>query len=445
MAGAGLAGLSAAYELMQAGHDVTVLEARDRPGGRVLTLRDPFSDGLYAEAGAETFSDKHAFVQRYIREFNLPTTPAWNYGQLQSLFFMRGKRFTQTRTGTEWPGSLPPDEQRANWQELSRKYIAPAVKDVGDPLSRGWPSAALLEKYDQVSFAEMLRSRGASAEVVSILALAYSDAWDNGTGPDSALCLLRDESIARIGVSYRIQGGADQLPKALAAKLGDRIRYRTAVGRIEHSTKHVTVTVEDRGRRQKISADVLICTIPFPVLSSVEVRPAFSAGKQEAIRELKYNSVTRIFIESGTRHWKADGLSGFASTDLPIGLVWDCSEGQSSSRGILECYVSGEAARRLGSLPESERIRTATENLEKLFPGAREHYERAVSVVWDSDPWARGAFAWFKRNQMATLLPEIARREGRVFFAGEHTSPWFGWMQGALQSGNRVAREVHEA
>jgi monoamine oxidase len=83
------------------------------------------------------------------------------------------------------------------------------------------------------------------------------------------------------------------------------------------------------------------------------------------------------------------------------------------------------------------------ESLEKVFPGTI--YEKSASVAWDADPLARGAFAWFKRDQMLELLPHIARREGRVFFAGEHTSPWFGWMQGALESGNRAAREVHNA
>ena len=123
--------------------------------------------------------------------------------------------------------------------------------------------------------------------------------------------------------------------------------------------------------------------------------------------------------------------------------MWDCTEGQPGARGILECYTSGERARRLASLSEPQRIRTVVENLQKVFPGVS--HEKAVSVAWDADPLVKGAFAWFKRDQMSTLLPHIARREGRVFFAGEHTSPWFGWMQGALESGNRAAHEVNDA
>jgi len=424
IAGAGLAGLSAAYELVQSGHQVTVLDARDRPGGRVLTLRDSFADGQVAEAGAETFGETHNLVQHYVQSLKLETIPAWNYGKLASLIFRDGRRS---------PSS----------SELSRKYVVPAIKEIGDPLTPGWPSTDLLRQFDHISMAELLKSRGALPEEIAQLQIVYSDSWDNGTTPDSALCLLRDEAIARKGASFRIRGGNDQLPKALAQRLGARVHYRTTVERIEQNNKHVTVTVHTSGRRSQISADYLICAIPFTVLRSISVSPAFSEGKQRAIRELSYNSVTRVYVQAPTRSWVTDGLSGFAATDLPVGTVWDCTEGQPGARGILECYTSGERARRLAGLSEPERVRTVVENLQKVFPGVS--YEKAVSIAWDADPLVKGAFAWFKRDQMSTLLPHVAGREGRVFFAGEHTSPWFGWMQGALESGNRAAHEVNEA
>jgi len=422
--GAGLAGLSAAYELVQSGHQVTVLDARDRPGGRVLTLRDTFADGQYAEAGAETFGETHNFVQHYVQAFQLETMPAWTYGKLTSLIVQNGQRSPSNST-------------------LSRKYIEPAVKEIGDPLAPGWPSGDLLRQFDRISMAELLQSRGASPGEIALLQIAYSDSWDNGTAPDSALCLLRDEAIARKGASFRIRGGNDQLPKALAQRLGARVHYRATLQRIQQNHNQVTVTVNTSGRRSQISADYLICAIPFTVLRSIEVSPAFSPDKQRAIRELSYNSVTRVYVQSPTRPWIAEGLSGYAATDLPIGTVWDCTEGQPGARGILESYASGERARRLASLSEPQRIRNVVENLQKVFPGVSEG--KAVSIVWDADPLVKGAFAWFKRDQMATLLPHIARREGRVFFAGEHTSPWFGWMQGALESGNRAAQEVNNA
>lgn len=446
VAGAGLAGLCAAYELMQAGHQVTVLEARNHAGGRVRTLRDIFSAGLWAEAGAEIFGDSHQHVQRYVSRFGLPLMPApGSTSRLANLFYMNGRRM-QSGAAFEWPVKLPADEQKLGWYELMRKYVDPAVREIGDPLSPGWPSAEILEKYDRIPAAEMLRRRGASPEAIAVLELGYSDTWDNGAGPDSALCLLRDHAIGRNARAFqRIRGGNDRLPEAFARALGNRVHYRTAVVRIEHSQRGVTATVDDNGRRRKISGDALVCTIPFPVLRSVEISPALSAGKLAAIRELSYISVTRVFVQTRTRYWTSSGLAGYAASDLPVRTVWDCSDGEPGDRGILECYMSGEAARRMSSLSEPRRVETALENLETLFPGMRDNYERAVSVAWDADPLARGAFAWFKAGQMSALLPHIARPEGRLFFAGEHTSPWFGWMEGALQSGVRAASEAAQA
>jgi monoamine oxidase len=444
--GAGLAGLCAAYELAQAGHQVTIFEARERPGGRVWTLRDPFSEGLYAEAGAETFGDTHTYVQHYVKQFNLTVMPTFSTGKLRSLYYVQGHRFIPGRTTNEWPLKLPADELKLNWSALSRKYVEPAVKDIGDPLAPGWPSREVLEKYDRISFAEMLAKRGASPETINLLKIGYSDVWDNGTGADSALCTLRDEAIGRnMKEPVRIQGGNDQLPKAFAGKLEGSIHYSAALVSIEQHGKGVTATIEQRGRRDRVSADYLICAIPFTVLRSIHVAPAFSGDKQSAIRELSYQSISRVFVQTKTRYWNADGLSGYAVTDLPVMTVWDCSAGEGGEHAILESYMSGEAARQIGSLADAQRVQLALENMEKLFPGVRGQYERGTSVAWETDPWSRGGFAWFKRNQMSTLLPHVAGREGRVFFAGEHTSPWFGWMQGAFQSGNRAAQEVNQA
>ncbi len=372
VAGGGLAGLSAAYELTQMGHQVTVLEARDRPGGRGLTLRDGFSEGLYAEAGAEVFSDTHNFVHRYVKQFNLPLIAAPSSAGLMSLYYVKGQRIQNKHAGLKWPMPLSADEQKLLPSDLEQKYVEPAVAEIGDPLSAGWPSREILEKYDRVSMAEMLRRRGASPNAIDLLQLGYGDSWDNGTEPDSSLCLLRDDAVGRSGTERRISGGNDRLPQQLAGKLGARVHYRTALVRVEQDSKQVTITVSENGRHHKLSADYLVCAIPFPVLRNIEIAPAFSPKKQVAIRDLQYISVTRVFLETKSRFWTAAGLSGYAATDLPIGTTWDCSQGEGGNRGILECYTSGETARQLAALPERRRIDTALENTEKLFPGTRE-------------------------------------------------------------------------
>ena len=118
---------------------------------------------------------------------------------------------------------------------------------------------------------------------------------------------------------------------------------------------------------------------------------------------------------------------------------------QPGSRGILACDTAGIQARRLTAMKEDRRVEVALEEMSRVYPELRRHFERGASKCWDEDEWARGAYAWFRPGQMLSLLPDIARPEGCVHFAGEHTSAWVGWMQGALESGVRVAREISEA
>jgi monoamine oxidase len=442
--GAGLAGLSAAYELEQAGHRVTIFEARDRPGGRVHTLREPFSNGLYAEAGAESFGDNHNFVQHYVKQFDLPVMPTFPPSRLRTLYYMSGKALKEDRSGVEWPVKMSEGEQKISWFALQAKYITPAAKEIGDPLAPGWPSREILDKYDRLSFREMLARRGATPEAIAILQAGYSDVPDNGTGADSALCSLRDEAIGRnMRLQQRILGGNDRLPKAFLDRIRGRVEYGAALMRIVQNRSSVTAVFEKRARHHQVSADFLVCAIPFTTLRMVE--NTFPENKRRAISELRYQSVTRVYLESSSRYWNAQGWLGYAMTDLPVMTVWDCSAPLPGDSGILECYISGEHARRIAALPGADRVRTAKDQVDALFPGMRANFVHGASVCWDDEPWSRGAFAWFKANQMTELLPHVASREGRVFFAGEHTSPWFGWMQGALESGRRAAAEVNQA
>jgi len=141
--GAGLAGLSSAYELTQAGHEVTVLEARTRSGGRVWTLRDSFPEGLYAEAGATNVFDNHEWTMRYVKELGVALDPMESTGGA-SIFHIRGKRIViKSGSPVEWPLELKPEEKGLSRGALWAKYVAPVVKELGDPGAEGWPPASL--------------------------------------------------------------------------------------------------------------------------------------------------------------------------------------------------------------------------------------------------------------------------------------------------------------
>jgi monoamine oxidase len=442
--GAGLAGLSAAYELTQAGHDVTVLEARNRPGGRVHTLRDPFAEGLYAEVGATRVPDHHHFTLKYAQLFGLTLDP-FEPLNLPSVFYVRGQRIKVTPgQKVQWPYELTPEERALGVNGMRQKYIWSMLSEVGDVTDPNWPPPETLRKYDQMNRSDFWRSRGASSEAVALLSLGGVDdraeIW-------STLFMLRNQALnQKLNQYYKIRGGTDLLPKAFAVRMSEKIHYAAPVVRIEQSPQGVKAVFQRAGSYHTIAGDYLICAVPFTVQKNIEVAPAFSVEKQRAIEQLPYLSVSKILLQSRKRFWVNEGQSGFATTDLPISQVWDMTYKQPGTRGILQAYPISLHSRRVTGMSEKDRINFALEQVETIYPGMRENFEGGVTKCWDEDEWARGASSYYKPGQFSSLLPHVARSEGRIHFAGEHTSVWIdGWMQGALESGNRVAREVNAA
>ncbi len=449
--GAGLAGLSAAFELTQAGHDVTILEAQTRPGGRVYTLREPFSDGLYAEAGATRFPDTHDFTLKYVKLFSLTLDPFYP-SELARVVYYRGRRFT-VKPGekfnflTHFPFDLTPEEKKLGVDGLWQKYVGPVLKEMGDPAAPDWPPDSA-KKYDQMTIEELLREQGASPGTIAAM-------WsrDRGDRRPSALWALAGADLDKgteraykgARQRYKIRGGTNLLPKAFAARLAEKIQYGTPVVRIEHGAQSVRVVFLQAGAHQTIAGDYLICAIPFSVLKDVEVSPPFTPEKQRAIEELTFTPGARVFLQSRKRYWLEKGLNGSANTDV-LHSIWHPTFDQPGPRGILLAFLWDSLARHLTAMTEGERISYALEHMEKIFPGMRQHFEGGVTKSWGDDPWARGVSVYLKPGQVTSLLPHVARPEGRVHFAGTHTNPMLaGYMQGALESGNRAAREVNEA
>ncbi len=444
--GAGLAGLAAAYELTQAGHDVSLLEAQMRPGGRVLTLREPFTDGLYAEAGAMFLWDSCYHLMKYAKLFDLPLNPL-QPSDLTLLFHIRGKRLkVKWGESVEWPLDLTPEERQLGLFGMRRKYSS-LPKDFGDPTDPNWPPESV-RKYDRLTLSEFWRSQGASPDAVALLAPFFAHGLENG----SALQFLREDAaflksseLSPGNQRYVIKGGNDLLPRAFAAKLAEKIYYGAPVVRIEQDAEKARVVFLQAGAHQVMPADYLICAIPFSVLKHIEISPPFSPTKRSAIEQLPYASITRVYLQSRRRFWIEEGVRGSFNFDHPIMRVREHPMSEPGRRGILEAYMWDPHARRVTAMKESERISFALEQIEKLHPGIRQNFEGGTSKCWEEDEWARGCQSWFKPGQMSSLLPHIARPEGRVHFAGEHTSAWTGTMEGALESGNRTAREANEA
>jgi monoamine oxidase len=451
--GAGLAGLSAAFELSRLGHEVTLLEARLRPGGRVYTLREPFSDGMYAEAGAARIPDNHQLTLKYIKLFGLTLDP-FEPGNLAQVAYIRGRRIKipagEEAPLTGLPGALTPEERMGSLAGLWERYVKPVFKEMGNPAVTGWPPDSL-KKYDLVTFAEFLRRQGLSPDAIALMEMPYYKPEDDTI---SALWSLREARLLQAQRrEYKIRGGNDLLPKAFAARLARKIRYGAQVVRIERDASSVSVLCRQGGATNRLTADYLICAIPLTVLRRIEVSPPFSPEKSRVIEQHSYESAARVFLQTRGLRWRGDGLSGFGFSDHPE-AIWrptfnqssgQMPSGQMGGRDILVSYLSGAQARRVAAMNKEERITSTLDRFEKIFPGLRENFEGGASVCWDEDEWARGAYAILKPGEMFSLLPHVARPEGRVHFAGEHASAWPGWMQGALESGNRAAKEINAA
>jgi len=449
--GAGLAGLTAAWELDQVGHEVVVVEAQKRPGGRVLTLSEGFSPGLSAEAGAMSFSDSYRRLVRYVRHFEIPyeslATAAVRSASGTALYHLRGDRL-RARSGesVDWPFDLTAEERALGREGILRKYLLSVLDAAGDP-TQSYTLPDWVRPYDQKTLLELAAERGASPGACELIRATFWFA-DARNQESAAASLLSDLSLFYRGqAAYGFPDGSDALPLAFASRLRDRIRYGTEVVRIEQDDERVEIVVKAGGVLDRLTADRVVCAIPFSVLRHIEMAPPFSKSKREVVSGLEYRPVTRVYLQVRRRFWESEGVPGGAMTDLPIGQVQEhpiFRTGAEGDRGLLEAHARGDAALALDAMADDDRQRFVLEEMEKVHPGVGRHYEGGRSKSWQADPWARGAYTAFRPGQVTTWLPRIVRPEGRIHFAGEHTSIFSATMEGAIESGVRAAREIEE-
>jgi monoamine oxidase len=440
--GGGLAGLAAGFELKKAGHNVTILEARKFPGGRVQTIRD-FADGQYAEAGAISFPKSHEFTYGYASDFGLPMRPAFRLG-VDTIANIRGNRFRIASSGAaDIPFHLTSGERAAGIFGMIPLYLGDYIDAVGNPRKPNWPPDQL-RAIDAITLKQLLLDMGASDGAIDIISASQLGLLGLGLDSFSALDGVVTEAIASDPFFYEIVDGNDSLAFVLKKKVKKQFRKASIVTRIEQNKTSVTVTYTNGDGPQTITADRVICTLPFPVLKEIEITPAFPEDKQRAINELKLTPVTRTYLQFRNRVWEQSGFSGYGLTDLPIQNTYSPTLTQVGRSGILTSYTGGQRALDLSAMSESERQTFVLRQMGNLFSGLDSQYISGTSQIWHEDKFARGAFTYFEPGQMTTLLPIAQRPEGRVHFAGEHTSAWHGWMNGALESGNRAAEEVND-
>lgn len=437
--GAGLAGLSAAYELDRDGYGVTVLEARMRPGGRVVTARDPFADGLHAEMGAEYVDESDAFVRRYCAQFGLKVLPAKVYdavflrGQKLRLKDIRADKLRLPYEGCE-PGLLFGQE---------RKYTAKLRSTVKDP-SKLPPEILAL---DGLSVSEMLAREGAPPDIIELY--KYTGATENTSRPDemSALEMLEghfeESGFTEHTEEGRILGGNDRLPKAFARALADKVLYGRAVRRIRHDAQGAEVTFEEEGVLRTLRAPLLVVALPFSVLREIPIEPELSPGKRTCIHELAYGRAMKIAMQFSERFWdRPDSFGQRVFTDTALRRIYHHSVDQPGPRGLLMSFTSADDAVALGKMPEKERLAAALRDVTRLWADAPAHWEGGATKFWVEDPWVKASYSFTGIGQNRDFLPLSQKPEGCVHFAGEHTAVARASMNGAIESGLRVVEEI---
>jgi monoamine oxidase len=434
--GGGLAGLSCAYELRKLGFDAIVLEGQGRAGGRVQTLREGLDGGLTAETGGTRIPDTHHMTLDYVSEFGLPLEP-FKGGDLSDVFHLRGKNFIPGHgPEPDWPLQLTPEEHQLGRGGLAKRYIGSQLQLAkGSEASLNVP-ASILEQ-DHYTLRGYLEKQGLSRDAIELVTLG----GDASIGFGLLLLIASNEQVTR--GYFHIRGGNDQLPAALAKQLelAGAIRYGCRVTSVGQDDSGAWAVMEHGGEHETVRGDYVVSALPFSVARNLFTDARLSAEKQRVIRELQYWPVDKIFLQMQKQFWKPKGLSGFANTDLLSERFWALGPDSPEDRGLLLSYVIGENAAKLDKMDIQTRLQKTLADAETVFPGAREYFEGARLKSWAEDPWQRGGLSRFDPGQLS-WIPINARREGRIFFAGEHTSRWNGWMQGAIESAHRVVKEI---
>ncbi len=439
--GAGVAGLVAAYELRRQGHEPIVLEAQNRVGGRIYTLRS-FGPGLYAEAGAMRIPRAHRLTLEYCRHFGLEMKP-FVMGNPNGLVYIGGVRMTAAEAQgnpERLPFQLADHERGRSADDLWQAAIADIRALVEQAGEEAW--GEIVRQYDQYSLYEFLKVRGFSEGAIEYYAVMNFVEADMH---NALVEILREDLGGAYVDMSQIAGGMDRLPNAFYAELQDAIRFGAEVRRIEQDGEGVTLRCRVGADSYSISGDYVICTVPFSVLRTIE--HSFSREKERAIRQLNYHASTKILFQVRNRFWEQeDGIEGGATvTDLAVRrLNYPASDPMTTRGVLLASYTWGQDALQWGAMDEASRIAEALDDVEQIHPRIRSEFEAGASHAWYGDRWARGAFAMFAPEQQTNLQAAITRPEGRVWFAGEHCSLYHAWIQGALESGIRAAREIHE-
>ncbi|MGG0717263.1 flavin monoamine oxidase family protein [Robertmurraya massiliosenegalensis] len=453
IAGAGMAGLVAASLLKQAGHRVTVVEGNSRIGGRIYTVRKPFSDGNYLDFGAMRIPDNHLLVLEYIRRFKLKTNNFIN-ATPNDLIYVNNVLTTSSYYEQN------PDVLRfplSGWEKgkTATELFLAAVQPFLDRYQHSTTEEQeeLMKQFDDYSMEAFLRDNpyGPSLSLNAIRLISIMLGMEGfrelsfvGIVTDIIYPIFNEDAQF-----FEIVGGNDRLPYSFLTELRNEIYLNEKITKIIQDEQGVffQTTNQVTGQVHTFTGDYAIITIPFSALQLIDIEPyeSITFNKRQAIREILSISSVKVGIEFRYPFWESYQV-GNAISDLPTRFSYIPSHniGRTGPAVMLASYSWGHDAALWNSLSNQEVIQYVLKDLAKIYGSiVYQEFLKGVTFNWGRNPFSAGCFTLYAPGQKIDLGDVIYQPEGRMHFAGEHTSTFHGWVEGAVESGIRVAYEVN--
>lgn len=414
--GAGLSGLAAANALRskKPAWDVTVLEARERTGGRVYSFRFKQEPDLVCELGAEWIGESHERMKALCRDFRIPLKDhrfdAW---------LMRDG--IVKRPG-QWDFSSKAKAAFAKLKTTYEKYNEQQKR-----------------RLDQYDWWTLLDEIGFSEDDLLLRDLQDSTDFGETIRMISAYAAAAEyfESSPANEMDFKMEGGNSRLIEKLAAALGTgAIRSGMTVQRIKQRAGRVIVTANG----VDFVADACICTVPARTLDKIVFDPPLPAAQKDAAEKLQYARIIKNTVLFRDRFWGPENFS--LVSDVTSHYYFHSTKDQPGKQGILCSYAIGEKADVLASQSDRRRTEIITQDLIPLQKGAPELALDIQSYAWQRDKYTQGAYAFYRPGQWFTLKPLLAQPHGKVLFAGEHLADWQGFMEGAVVTGEAAAEQL---
>ncbi|MYL31552.1 NAD(P)-binding protein [Halobacillus halophilus] len=451
--GAGMAGLTAGSLLKAAGHEVTILEAGSRLGGRVYTVRSPFSNGNYLDVGAMRIPTNHKLVYAYIDKFGLETAPFQNT-RTNDLMLINGKSvyskdYEKNPAILDFP--VDPEEQGKTAKDLFLSAVRPFL-DLYNSSSDA-EKERLRDQFSDLSMGEYLRNNpyGPSLSLNAVRKIKVVLGIE-GFPEFAFLNILTDITfpIFQGDTKFReIKGGNDRLPWAFYPYLSSSIHFCERAVAINHYKDGVQVVSknEKNGGFSTWCGDYVLTTIPFTTFQWIDVHPydTICIKKWTAIHEIINVPAVKIGIEFSCKFWEQYPV-GNIITDYPSRFIYQPSHdsGKPGPGILLASYTWGQNALLFNSLSKKRAVEEVLSDLARVYGRVvYDTYMTSIVYNWSRNPYSAGCFTLFTPGQSRDLEDIIPLPEGRIHFAGEHTSSYHGWIEGAIESGIRGAAEIH--